>query len=95
MRLATFIDPQRGNDARFGIISGTNIVDVVAAADRLHRAVPATSVKIALTSGPHTLAALEELVAAAEAAKLLSPGLRRKIPAADSGSIKVLLRRKE
>jgi len=73
MRLATFIDPQRGNDARFGIISGTNIVDVVAASDRLHRAVPATSVKIALTSGPHTLAALEELVAAAEAAKLYSP----------------------
>ena len=73
MRLATFIDPQRGNDARFGIISGTNIVDVVAASDRLHRAVPATSVKIALTSGPHTLAALEELVAAAEAAKLYRP----------------------
>ncbi len=73
MRLATFIDPQRGNDARFGMISGTNIVDVVAASDRLHRAVPATSVKIALTSGPHTLAALEELVAAAEAAKLYRP----------------------
>jgi 2-keto-4-pentenoate hydratase/2-oxohepta-3-ene-1,7-dioic acid hydratase in catechol pathway len=73
MRLATFIDPQRGNDARFGIISGTNIVDVVAASDRLHRAVPATSVKIALTSGPHTLAALEELVAASEAAKLYRP----------------------
>jgi len=73
MRLATFIDPQRGNDARFGIISGTNIVDVVAASDWLHRAVQATSVKIALTSGPHTLAALEELVAAAEAAKLYRP----------------------
>ncbi len=73
MRLATFIDPQRGNDARFGMISGTNIVDVVAASDRLHRAVPATSVKIALTSGPHTLAALEELVAASEAAKLYRP----------------------
>ena len=31
MRLATFIDPLEGNDARFGIISGNNIVDVVAA----------------------------------------------------------------
>ena len=59
MRLATFVDPLKGNDARFGIISGNNIVDVVAAADRLHRAVPATSVKVALTSGAHTLAALE------------------------------------
>jgi acylpyruvate hydrolase len=73
MRLATFIDPQRGNGARFGIISGDNIVDVVAAADRLHRAVPATTVKTALTSGAHTLAALKELVAAAEGAKLLRP----------------------
>jgi len=73
MRLATFIDPQRGYDARFGIISGSNVVDVVAAADSLHRAVPATSVKIALTSGAHTIAALKELVAAAESAKLHRP----------------------
>jgi 5-carboxymethyl-2-hydroxymuconate isomerase len=58
MRLATFIDPQRGNDARFGIISGDDIVDVVATADRLHRAVPATTVKTALTSGE-----IENLVA--------------------------------
>jgi len=41
--------------------------------DALHRAVPATSVKIALTSGAHTLAALKELVAAAEKAKLTRP----------------------
>lgn len=73
MRLATFIDPQRGYDARFGIISGDHIVDVVAAADILHRAVPATSVKLALTTGPHTIAALKDLVAAAEGAKLLRP----------------------
>jgi acylpyruvate hydrolase len=73
MRLATFIDPQRGYDARFGIISSNHIVDVVAAADSLHRAVPATSVKLALTSGAHTLAALKDLVAAAESAKLLRP----------------------
>ena len=56
--------------------AANNIVDVVAAADALHRAVPATSVKIALTSGAHTLAALEELVAAAEqreAATVRSP----------------------
>jgi acylpyruvate hydrolase len=73
MRLATFVDPLKGNDARFGIISGNNIVDVAAAADRLHRAVPATSVKIALTSGAHTLAALKDLVSAAEQAKLYRP----------------------
>ena len=70
MRLATFIDPLKGNDARFGIISGDHIVDVVAAADKLHRAVPATSVKIALTSGAHTIAALKDLVAMAEGANL-------------------------
>src|ERR1700759_116005 len=73
MRLATFVDPRAGNDARFGILSGENIVDVVAAADALHRAVPATSVKSALTSGAHTLAALEELVTGAERAKLSRP----------------------
>jgi acylpyruvate hydrolase len=73
MRLATFVDPSLGIDARFGIVTGENIVDVVAAANALRRAVPATSVKIALTSGTHTLKALEELVAAAERAKLLRP----------------------
>src|ERR1700742_401471 len=73
MRLATFVDPQKGNDARFGILSGQNIIDVVAAADALHRAVPATSVKLALTSGAHTLAALKDLVAAAERAQLARP----------------------
>jgi 2-keto-4-pentenoate hydratase/2-oxohepta-3-ene-1,7-dioic acid hydratase in catechol pathway len=73
MRLATFVDPLKGNDARFGIVSGEHIVDVVAASDALHRAVPATSVKIALTSGAHTLAALKDLAAAAEKAKLTSP----------------------
>jgi len=73
MRLATFVDPQRGNDPRFGIISGENIVDVVAAANALQRAVPAATVKAALTSGAHTLKALEELVQAAERAKLVRP----------------------
>ena len=71
MRLATFVDPSRGYDARFGIVVGDHIVDVVAAANALHRAVPATSVKTALTSGAQTLSALQELVAAAEAAKRL------------------------
>src|SRR6201992_3110849 len=73
MRLATFVDPQKGSDARFGILSGENIVDVVAAADALHRAVPASSVKTALTTGAHTLSALKELVTAAERAKLPRP----------------------
>jgi acylpyruvate hydrolase len=73
MRLATFIDPSRDPAARFGIVVGERIVDVVGAADALRVAVPATSVKQALTTGPHTLAALNELVAAAERAKLLRP----------------------
>jgi 2-keto-4-pentenoate hydratase/2-oxohepta-3-ene-1,7-dioic acid hydratase in catechol pathway len=73
MRLASFIDPQRGREARFGIVRGDDIVDVVAAADALHLAVPATTVKLALTSGPQTIAALDELGNAAERAGLLGP----------------------
>ena len=49
MRLATFADPSQSREARFGIVRGDHIVDVVAAANALHRAVPATSVKAALT----------------------------------------------
>jgi 2-keto-4-pentenoate hydratase/2-oxohepta-3-ene-1,7-dioic acid hydratase in catechol pathway len=78
MRLATFADPQVGREPRFGIVRGNNIVDVVVAADALHRAVPATSVKTALTSGAQTIAALEELAAAAERAKLFRPLARLK-----------------
>ena len=73
MRLATFVDPQKGNDPRFGIVSGDTIIDVVAAADALHRAIPAATVKLALTSGAHTLAALKDLAAAADRAKLSRP----------------------
>ncbi|MGZ3295358.1 MAG: fumarylacetoacetate hydrolase family protein [Xanthobacteraceae bacterium] len=73
MRLATFADQRPGREARFGIVRGEEIVDVVAAADALHRAVPATTVKLALTSGAQTIAALEELAVAAERAKLLRP----------------------
>src|ERR1700744_5200099 len=85
MRLATFVDPLKGHDARFGIVSGDAIVDVVAAADALHRAVPASTVKLALTSGAHTLAALKELVTAAEKAKLSRPiaGLKFLPPISD------------
>src|SRR5262245_35388118 len=85
MRLATFVDPLDGYDARFGIASGDNIIDVVAAARALRRAVPATSVKSALTSGEHTLAALKELVAAAERIQLFRPitGLKFLPPIAD------------
>ena len=77
MRLATFVDPLKGNDARFGIVSGENIVDVVAAADALHRAVPATSVKIALTSGAHTLAASEGIGRCGRARKAVASHRRR------------------
>ncbi len=73
MRLATYVDPSLSFEQRFGIISGDHIVDVVAAANALHRSVPATSVKIALTSGAQTLAAVKDLVAAAEQAKLRRP----------------------
>ena len=73
MRLASFVDPQRRRDSRFGIVRGEGMVDVVAAAHALHRPVPATSVKAALTSGPQTIAALEELAVQAESKKLLRP----------------------
>jgi acylpyruvate hydrolase len=85
MRLATFVDPRLGYEARFGIVSGENIVDVVTAADALHRAVPAMSVKSALTSGTHTLDALEDLAAAAGRAGLVRPiaGLKFRPPIPD------------
>jgi 2-keto-4-pentenoate hydratase/2-oxohepta-3-ene-1,7-dioic acid hydratase in catechol pathway len=73
MRLATFVDPQVSREGRFGIVRGEDIVDVVAAANALQRAVPATTVKIALTSGAQTIAALADLAAAAERAKLQRP----------------------
>ncbi len=73
MRLASFVDPSLGIDARFGVVRGENIVDVVAAANALHRAVPALSVKMALTSGTHPLTGLEELVVAAARAHLFRP----------------------
>src|SRR5664279_5429400 len=69
MRLATFIDPHVSREARFGIVHGDDIVDVVAAANALQRAVPATTVKIALTSGAQTISALQDLAVAAERAK--------------------------
>jgi acylpyruvate hydrolase len=46
---------------------------VVAAANALHRAVPAMSVKTALTSGAHALKALDDLAAAAACAGLVRP----------------------
>ena len=71
MRLATFIDPSNNNGPRFGIVRGDRIVDVLAAADALRRPAPATSVKAALTTGPQTLKALDELADAAD--KLFVP----------------------
>lgn len=65
MRLATFIDRSNNTGPRFGIVRGDKIVDVVAAADALRRPAPATSVKAALTTGPQTLKALDELADAA------------------------------
>lgn len=73
MRLATYVDPSQGREARFGIVRGEDIIDVVGAANALHRMVPATSVKIALTSGAQTITALDELADAAMRAKLQRP----------------------
>src|SRR5689334_11415488 len=73
MRLATFVGPQNANDPRFGIVRNESVVDVVAAANALQRAVPARTVKSALTSGEHRLKALDELVQAAERPKLVRP----------------------
>jgi 2-keto-4-pentenoate hydratase/2-oxohepta-3-ene-1,7-dioic acid hydratase in catechol pathway len=73
MRLATFVDPSKGGDVRFGIVLGQSIIDVVAASDALQRAVPAASVKQALTSGAHTLAALKDLADAAGKAGMSRP----------------------
>ena len=85
MRLASFVDPWLGRETRFGIVRGDAIVDVEAAANTLHLAVPATSVKIALTSGKQVIAALDELAGAAERAGLLRPvaGLKFLPPIAD------------
>jgi acylpyruvate hydrolase len=73
MRLASFVDPQLSREGRFGIVRGEDIVDVVEVANALQRAVPAISVKAALTSGEQAIAALENLAVAAERAKLLRP----------------------
>lgn len=66
MRFATFLDKAKNNGPRFGIVRGDRIVDVIAAADALHRPAPATSVKAALTTGPQTLKALDDLANASE-----------------------------
>ena len=73
MRLATFVDPQVSREGRFGIVRDESVVDVVAVANALQRAVPATTVKSALTSGAQSIAALADLADAAERAKLLRP----------------------
>ena len=73
MRLATFVDPSAYCGPRFGIAHGEAVIDVVAAADALHQAAPATSVKAALTSGRQTLEALRALVDQAAAKSLDRP----------------------
>lgn len=73
MRLATFIDRSRNSEPRFGIVRHDRVIDVLAAANTLRRSVPATSVKMALTTGPQTLPALNELADAADAKGLYVP----------------------
>ena len=83
MRLATFTEAW--SKPRFGIVRGEHMVDVIAAANALHRAVPATTVKAAVTGGAATLAAQEDLAAAAERARLVRPiaGLKFLPPISD------------
>jgi 2-keto-4-pentenoate hydratase/2-oxohepta-3-ene-1,7-dioic acid hydratase in catechol pathway len=78
MRLATFVDPSAASGPRFGVVHGEHMVDVVAAADALRQAAPATSVKSALITGPQTLTALAALVERAHGKGLHRPlaGLR-------------------
>jgi acylpyruvate hydrolase len=73
MRLATVVDPSAYNGPRFVIVHGDTVIDAVAAANALRQAVPATSVKAALTSGAQTIAALGALVASATARGLHRP----------------------
>ncbi len=73
MRLATFTDGSPNGGPRFGIVRSDRVIDVVAAADALRRPVPAASVKAALTTGPQTLKALDELADAADAKRLSAP----------------------
>ena len=73
MRLATFIDRSRNSGPRFGVVRNDRVIDILAAADTLQRPVPAASVKAALTTGPQTLKALNELADAADARRLSTP----------------------
>ncbi|ARQ01219.1 fumarylacetoacetate hydrolase family protein [Pseudorhodoplanes sinuspersici] len=73
MRLATFIDRSRNSGPRFGIVRHDRVIDVLAAANTLRRPVPASSVKMALTTGPQTLPVLNELADAADAKGLYVP----------------------
>src|SRR5262245_41871751 len=85
MRLASFLDVAGSGGARFGIVRGERVIDVVAAADALRIPAPATSVKLALTTGPQTLDALGNLAKGAEAAGLFvsASGVRFLAPIPD------------
>src|SRR6476620_4511635 len=83
MRLATFIDKTKNNGPRFGIVRGDRIVDVIAAADALRRPAPATSVKAALTTGPQTLKALDDLANASGTFVVPVSGVKFLPPIAD------------
>jgi len=85
MKLATFIDPARPAAPRLGVLRANGLVDICAAAQKLDRHAPATSVKTALTSGRAVLTATEELAKAAEQNGLVQPldGLRLLPPIPD------------
>ena len=73
MKLATFIDSAQPAGPRLGVLRAGGLVDICAAAHKLDRHVPAATVKAALTSGSSTLAAIEDMVKAAEENGLVRP----------------------
>lgn len=73
MKLATFIDPAAPTGPHLGILREKGMIDVNAAAYALNRHVPAPSVKLALSSGVATLAALEDLAKTAEQKGMARP----------------------
>ena len=93
MRLATFTDATL--ESRFGVVRGERVFDVVALAGALGKPVPATSVKDALTRGGRHSSILPGWWISRPNARNFSPDRRGQIPAADSGSVEILLRRQE
>jgi acylpyruvate hydrolase len=73
MQLATFIDAAISHAPRPGVLRGTGMIDIEAAARRLGRNVPAPGIRAAIAAGKPVLDAIADLVEAAEAAGHVTP----------------------